>query len=171
VARERVRVHREQRACPPGRQAQPDGAGRERQERALGELLPHYATPAGAQRGAQRELPLPHLAAHEEEVGRVRARDEQHQPHDAGEHEERLADVADERVVQRHRADREAPVRRRSSPGAPAGAARERLELRARLRWVTPGEPRDGEVVVRAARARVDRGRGPVARTARPRRR
>ena len=122
VGRDRDRA----RGCPrrraPGRRAPPMSA----EHQALREQLPRDAPPARAERGMNRQLLLPSLGAHQEQVGDVGARDQQHDADRAEQDPEHLADVADD--VLRQRPDvRPDPRLLEHLPGEP-GRQREALD-------------------------------------------
>ena len=68
---------------------------------ALHQQLAGDPSRAGAERRAHRELLLPRLGADQQQVGDVRARDEQHHADRAHQHPQHALDVADEVVLQR----------------------------------------------------------------------
>ena len=69
--------------------------------RALGDELDEQAAAARAERGADRELLLPRLRSREQQVGEVRAGDEQHEPDGALQDPQRRRHVADDVVLER----------------------------------------------------------------------
>ena len=108
------------------RQGQADHAAEARQHETLDQELPREPRPAGAQRGANRELVHAAGRPHQREVGDVHARHEQDEP-DGGEHQvQRTSRARDELFVQRHR-DNRALLRGR--PAFPHGR-RQRGQLR-----------------------------------------
>ena len=74
-----------------------------RASRLSGQQLPRDPPPAGAERGVDRQLLLPAFRAHEEQIGDVRAGDEQNEADRAEQHPQHAADVADD--VHRERPD------------------------------------------------------------------
>ena len=68
----------------------PGDACDHRNRKAFDEQLPHDPPSRRAHRDADRDLALTLLAAHEEQSGRVTARDQQHQTDDADEHPRHL---------------------------------------------------------------------------------
>ena len=76
-------------------------AAREGHERRLGQQLPDDPGPVGAERRADRDLLAAGERSGEDEVGHVRARDEQHEADRAEQHPERPPHVADEVLVER----------------------------------------------------------------------
>ena len=111
----------------PAHRDDAQAAADERERHALGEQLPQQARPARAHRDAHGQLALARHQAREEQVRHVDARDEQHEPRRAQQHEQRATGVADEDLVER--ADRRAMgmVPKRRQPGA------ERFHLGPRL--------------------------------------
>ena len=65
------------------RDRNPGDAAEHRQQHAFREQLPNEPPPARAQRHAHRDLALAHGGAREQQVGDVRARDEEHRGHGA----------------------------------------------------------------------------------------
>ena len=99
--RERLSGHRrEQRDADPS-QRHSDGGSDQRQHDALGQHLPNQAAAAGAERGADANLPLSRRRPHQQEICHVRARDEEHQHDRPHEHHERRPDVSDMFLEQR----------------------------------------------------------------------
>ena len=72
-----------------------DGAADQRDDQRLRHQLPGHAPGFGAEREADRQLLLPRLGAHQEQVGDVRARDQQHEADRAEQNPQHRADVAD----------------------------------------------------------------------------
>ncbi len=73
---------------------------------------PEQSRPAGTKRGSHGHLPLPGGAVHQQQVGQVRANDEQHKRH--GGHQHRRKDfrlAADVRISKRHDPKRKPTVR------------------------------------------------------------
>ena len=70
--------------------ADADDAAGDRQQRALGQQLPHQPAAAGAERGAHRQLAIAAEHPRQREVGDVRARDQQHQAGDAEQDQQQL---------------------------------------------------------------------------------
>ena len=64
---------------PPARHEQPAGGANEAEDEALGQQLPHEPAPAGAERKPHANLPAARDGAGEEEIGDVRADDQQQQ--------------------------------------------------------------------------------------------
>ena len=102
-ARQAGRVDGEQRADADDAENRPEHAAGERQHDALGQQLAHDAAAARADGGAHGNLAPPAGRAHEQQVGDVRAGDQQHEADGADEHQQRRADVGDERFAHRHR--------------------------------------------------------------------
>ena len=86
----------------------PQDAARERQDEAFDETLARDAAPAGAQRGANRELVLTSFGADQQQIGHVGARDQEHQANRREQDPQHVADAADDRLRQRHERGREA---------------------------------------------------------------
>ena len=78
---------------------------------ALGHQLAQHITPAAAERHARRDFLRPAPAAHEHQHGEIHAGDEQHREHRAAQHHDRLLDVGNERVLQRHEREVSAETR------------------------------------------------------------
>ena len=72
---------------------------------ALGEQLPNQPRPAGAERGANRDLALARRGPRQQQVRDVDTRNQQHEADGAEQQPERLANIAHHRLVQRHRRD------------------------------------------------------------------
>ena len=70
-------------------------------EQRLRHQLPGHLPRFGAERQANRQLLLARLGAHQEQVGDVRARDEQHEADGAEQNPQHVADVADDIDVER----------------------------------------------------------------------
>ncbi len=68
----------------------------QRDQERLGHQLPGHLLRFGAERQPDRQLLLARFGAHEEEIGDIRARDEQDQGDRAEENPQHLADVADD---------------------------------------------------------------------------
>ena len=86
------------------REQQAEGRANGRQQQAFGEQLANQAPPPGAERRADRDFPS-RPGAREQEVGDVRAGDEQHDQDRGGEHLQRAADVAHEQLLERDQTD------------------------------------------------------------------
>ena len=71
-------------------------------DHALSEQLPDEPRPCRAECGANGQLALTRARSCQEQVGDVRAGDEQHESNRAGEHEERRANVAGQLLAQAH---------------------------------------------------------------------
>ena len=93
----------DQRADAGVGETEPDDAADERERQALRQELPGDPARARAERGVDRQLLLPRLGAHQEQVGDVRAGDQQDEPDRAEQHPQHPADVADD--VDRQRPD------------------------------------------------------------------
>ena len=63
---------------------------------AFGEQLAHESLPDRAERGADRDLLLTAARPRQQQVGDVRARNEQHETHGAQQHEQRALNIADD---------------------------------------------------------------------------
>ena len=133
-ARNQVGAEGDQRAQRPLGQQQSDGAAKHREEHAFGDELAHHVAAARAEREARRDLSSSSGKAREQQVGDVRARDQEHARHGAEEQQITLSLRADRIVQERHDLDRRRRVDvgrvrravaggdRRSSPRAPASS-------------------------------------------------
>ena len=73
-------------------------------QQALGDQLTNQPAASGAEREAHRQLALPCGCARQEEVGHVRARDQQYQPdHDEEDTEGLRIEIPDDRDARRRR--------------------------------------------------------------------
>ena len=72
------------------------------EQHALHQQLTQQPPALRAERGPHRDLALPRGAAREEQVGDVRARDEQHEPDGGHEHEQGGPDVGDHLLLKRN---------------------------------------------------------------------
>ena len=70
------------------------------EQNALGEQLPHQPLPARAQSRPDGDLLAPPGGARQQQVGHVRAGDQQHQDHRPEQHQQRPADVAHHLILQ-----------------------------------------------------------------------
>ena len=95
AAQPREPRHRRIREAETGRRA----GNRERH--ALGEQLPDQPRAIGAQRGAHGQLAPAHRALREQQIRKVRARDQQHERDGAAEEQQDRPGVFDDRVLQR----------------------------------------------------------------------
>ena len=93
----------EQRADADDAENRPQHAAGKRQDDALGQQLAHDAASARADRSAHSNLAAPPGRAHEQQVGDVRAGDQEHEAHGADEDQQRRADVGHERLTHRDR--------------------------------------------------------------------
>ena len=127
---------RERRDAQAG-QGQPADPADHRQRDALEEALPHEARGARPERGADRRLLLAGEALGEQQVRDVRAGDQQDEDDRAGQHEERRANLAHHRLLERLEVDPDRRVRL----GPRGGEARaDHVHLRPRApRPSTPG--------------------------------
>ena len=73
--------HADQQRAQPGRKQQARAAAEERQYHALGQRLAHETCASRAKRQPNRDLLLPARRPRQQQVGDVRARDEEHQAH------------------------------------------------------------------------------------------
>jgi hypothetical protein len=92
--------------APPGEQQAGDGA-EERQHEPFGDELSHDAGRAGAERRADRELPLPRSGAREHQVRDVRASDQQHDGDGPHQDENHLPALPDDFIHERPHRQRE----------------------------------------------------------------
>ena len=97
-------------SATPHRPGQDPRAAQHAERHAFDEHFPRDSSPAGAERGPDRELLLPGLGAHERQVGHVRAGDQQHQPQAAHDHPQRRADVSDDFLLQGQNPGRQASL-------------------------------------------------------------
>ena len=91
----------------------PSAPPSERKRQAFGRELPRDASAAGAQRGAHGEFRLPARRAREQQARDVDARNEQEHADRGHEHQQRLAHLADDGLVDR-----------RGGDGGPSGVLR-----------------------------------------------
>ncbi len=110
-------------------QAEPDDAAEHAEGDAFEQQLAGDPPGSGAQRGANRQLLLPRFGPDEEQVGDVGAGNEEHQPNRAHQHPQDGAHVADEVVLERADARRDARLLEHLD-----AAARERREAGERHR-------------------------------------
>jgi hypothetical protein len=87
------RQHLQQQGPRPPGEGQADGRAGSGQHEALDQPLPHDRVAAGAEREANRHLLLARGAARQQQVGDVRARDQQHQTDHAHQHENRRREL------------------------------------------------------------------------------
>ena len=125
--RQARRSERNEQAQPDIGEHEPRGAAERAEHRALDEQLSRDAAAAGAERRAHREFLAASVRPHEHEVRDVRAGDREHRADRAHQHPERVGDVADDRVLERHERRRDTPVRDRVALGA-AGRRRPGVE-------------------------------------------
>ena len=92
----------------PDRDQQPERAADGREQHAFGEQLRDEARASRAEGPADRHLALPHGRPREQQVGDVRAGDQQHEADGGEQRHERRPDVADEIIVERNHAQRPA---------------------------------------------------------------
>ena len=111
-ARHVFRLQRLNPAHAGGRHHDAEQAADRREEDALGQELLQQPAAARAQRRADRELFLTSEGAREQQVGDVGAGDQQDEADGAEQHQQRTADVADDLLVQRHDAERQAAIGR-----------------------------------------------------------
>ena len=105
-ARQSGRVDRQERADARDAENHSEHAAGEREDDALGQELTHDASPARANRSANRDFAAAPGRSHQQQVRHVRARDQQHEPDRAREHEQRRPHVADEHVLDALHAER-----------------------------------------------------------------
>jgi hypothetical protein len=179
--REHVRVHRDVGHARQGLRTEPaNGLERELSEHhaersagdcqheTFGQELHGDARAAGAERTADRDLPLAHGTAHEQQVRDVHAADQHDEADGTEEREQRRPDVADDLILQRHDVRRFVGVGVRILRGQPAG---HRLDLLVRMREVhTVGQPSDDAEKVGAARCTRGIDREGLPEVRRPRR-
>ena len=130
---------------PVGDHQADDAAGKAEDDR-LGQQLPEQPAAAGPHRHADRELTLTRRRTRQQQVGDVRAGDQQHQADRTEQHEERPLHVTDDHVAQRSGGKRKAGVRVRKGALQPAAdASASRLPP---ARRSTPGRARPMHVEV-----------------------
>ena len=95
------RTHGHQRADADLRERESEQRGRQREHQALGQQLTDDPGAPRAERRADRQFTRARRAAGEQQVGEVAARDQQHEPHRAEQHEEPRPVVADDIVGHR----------------------------------------------------------------------
>ena len=119
-------------------------AGQQRDQERLGHLQPHELRARRADRAAHRQTAAASFGAHQEQVGDVGARDEQHDRHRAEQHPERCAGRRTDQAVEHRLHDRAVLLDDPRVGGRPAEAGRELLrearelggELLARDAWL-----------------------------------
>ena len=89
-------------------------AGRAKQETLAEQLCEQTATPR-TERGADAQFALPRCASRQQQIRDVHTRDEQHQPHRAGQDQQRRPNLFDHQLVHRHQHRRPAVVSRVAS--------------------------------------------------------
>ena len=123
---------------------QPGDSAEQRQEQALRQQLPDQPRSPGSQRLANGDLGLPSAGARQEEVGDVHAADQEDQPDGAEQQNQRLADVAHDRFLERHQSNRPPALRRVIGGILLLQARDQRVEPALRRRQRQPGfETRD----------------------------
>jgi hypothetical protein len=132
------------------RESNRDDAAHEREQEALGEQLTNDPAAAGTDRQTDRDLPFARRGSSEQEVGHVRAGDQQHQADRRHQHEQRLLkSLPEERPTRAAGTDLDA--RREEAPANVRSIGRRhgidklrphdretRLGLRRRDVWVRP---------------------------------
>ena len=114
-------------------------ASRRREQQRLGHLRAHQVASSGAERAAHGEVAAPVLRPHREQVGHVRARDQEDDADRAEQNPQRRRDLADQLLAERlhHRpVTLHDPHVRRGTAQPLLHATRERFELRHQLRAV-----------------------------------
>ena len=112
----------DQRGKRPLRQQQARDAAKHGEEHAFGDELAHHVEPRRAEREARRDLPSPAGKAREQQVGDVRARNQQHAAHGAEQQQITLSLLPDRIVQERH--DLDVATARRRWRGSPRGSWR-----------------------------------------------
>ena len=102
-ARDLNLVDFDQRADPEPCQRQSESAANHREQRAFGQQLSNDAAPSGAKRRSDRHLFLPVGRPRQQQVGDVRAGDQQNEADDSHQYPQRLANVADHEFIKRLR--------------------------------------------------------------------
>ena len=100
-ARQSVRDERHQRLKTRPRDGQSDDACERGQDEPFGEDLLEQPRRSCAQCGAQRHLAPPRLAAQKQQIGDIRARDQQHESHRAEQRQHGGADVPHDYIGER----------------------------------------------------------------------
>ena len=101
---------RRQRLDAPGCQQQSSRAAHGRKHEAFRQQLCDQPAPSGAQGRANRQFPLPGGGPREQEVGNVRAGDEEDEHRRPEQDQQRLPDIADDLLVHRHEPHADAGV-------------------------------------------------------------
>ena len=120
----RIRVGGEERLESAVHQGHAGKRGDEREHQAFGQQLPEQPQAGRTESRPDRVLAHPAVGPRDEEVGQVRAGDEQHERHGALQDDERLPDAADDVFLQRVHAQ---PVRLRSGVVGRVRPGRDRL--------------------------------------------
>ena len=176
-ARDVARLRSHERTGSEPRQAQPACAADQCEHGSFREQLPDQARTPRTKRAAHRQLTLAGAGAREQQVGDVRARDQQHEPDGAEQHEQRCAHSPRDPIAQRSGAERE-PIVRRCEAGTQVPADRLQVgidPLRAEPRPHPPDHrqvlaPATGlrpcveRLVVRERTVHVDVARNPLPR-------
>ncbi len=135
---------------PDGKQ-NAEGTARERQQQALDRHLAREIGGGGAERDANGHFAAACESGREQQVGHVRARDEEHAQHRAEEHAQRRPDASDRRLEQRLHVDAVIVLElTRECLAERAHLGGRALERHARL------QPRVGDEKVTAARRRIE---------------
>jgi hypothetical protein len=138
-----------------------DSAAEQGEESALRQELAHQARAARAQRRADGHFPPPRRRAREQQVGHVRARDQQHGEHGAQQHEERRPALRHHLLPERNDVERQAAPEAGLLLGERARDGRD-IPPRLLERQTVAQAGRDAEVADAAgvhARARAGAGR------------
>ena len=143
------RRHGDHQVHRPGRQREAGGGRKQRQQQALGHELPAQAPDPGAERLPHGNLAHPRRRPHQDEIGHVGARDQQHESHGDRQDRERCAHGTEHHVrerLQEHAARIVLGIRALQLPG-------DIRQLRARGREGRPRrEPADHEDGMRRPR-------------------
>ena len=133
AAGDRIRRRADQERDAGPRDERADRASRGREKQRLGHLRAHQIASSGAERAAHHQVAAPVLRPHREQVGDVRARDEEDDADRAEQNPQRRRDPADQLLAERlhHRPVtlHDPHVRRRAAQPL-LHATRERFELR-----------------------------------------
>ena len=134
-ARQAGRIDANERLHARAREQQPEHAADHREQHAFGHELAQQPAAAGAERRAHGKLAMTRLRAREQQVGEVRARDQQHEPDRRLQHPDGAAGAADDFLLHRlHLQDVTRAGVRRCAPRRLPAAARTRGSSRRRAR-------------------------------------
>ena len=98
-ARQAARINAQQSVDTNAREKQSEETADNREQHPLGHELPQQPAAPGTQRGPHRELAMARLRAREQQVGEIRARDQQHESNRGLQHPDRAAGAADDLLL------------------------------------------------------------------------